>query len=248
MILSLPYWIYVAKLFNQSIITFFKNYIGLSFLQQGVVTTWYVFLIIFLYLIYPIIFNLEKRSATASDYILILSDVILCLILYYRNYDLYKNIEIAITRIPGFLMGSLSAFLYKQKRATNYVAIIFIYLTTTILFIVSIFIFHLKSPLSIMMYRFGSIGIAISVMIICCVILNRIRFINLIFSYIGGVSFETYLIHIFIRALLRNNQIGIQNNQFLQCVIWLLVMSSSVVLARNFHEIVNNKILNKEEI
>lgn len=235
LLLSVPFWIYNMLSLKETIVFFLRDITGISFVQNGVVTTWYIFLILILYIIYPFIFRFEEKKGIGADVCLITMSVALCLLVRWINVDIYHNIEIAITRIPVFLIGSTSARLLEQKRSQDYILIVIYVVVTTILFAASPIINGRNHELGVALYRFGGAGVCMILMGLISQLLKMFNGKSLILNKIGTLSFELYLIHIFLRRGLAMYHIGVGMITVLQCLIWTGCMLLSFLLAYLFH-------------
>ena len=64
LIISLPYWLLVGILVNKDTVgMFLLNWTGLSLWTHGITTIWYVSLIMLLYLVYPLIFAIQRKHS-----------------------------------------------------------------------------------------------------------------------------------------------------------------------------------------
>lgn len=242
LILALPFWIYNTLHLRAGVGKFLLDYTGISFVAQGVVTTWYVFLIIGLYLAYPLIYRWEKKRGLWADVVMIAASILICLLLRKGCPVLYKHIEIAITRVPGFLLGSLAARLSKNKTTGDYC-----FLAGYTILAVVVFFMHIPAKqtdldLSVVLYRFGGIGIALAVIAVFSVLYNAISgwagdFRSKALQHLGTVSLELYLLHIFLRTLLRYNEVGVHASAGKQSLIWFLTVVAAVALSSAFHYI-----------
>ena len=238
LLISVPYWIYNTVRKDGSALDFFSNLTGVSFVTKGVPTTWYIFLIIFLYIAYPFVFKIEREYGLIGDVMLIFSSIVISLLIYNLNIQLYHNIEIALTRIPCFIFGSLSARLYEKKRKIDNTFFIMYTIISIGIFGLSAFMNSKDHLLAVMMYRYGSAGAGLIAMYVCCIFLTlfekRIRLLNIL----GGVSLELYLLHIFIRHLLKNNDMIIDRYEtILNCFIWFGAIAVTIICGIVFHNI-----------
>ncbi len=237
LLLSSPFWLYNTVYLKETTGYFLRDITGISFVLNGVVTTWYVFLILFLYILYPFVFRLEEKLGAYAEIILIVFSVLLCLLIRWSNVDIYYNIEIALTRIPVFLIGSASARLIMEKKSRDYILFFIYFVITTTLFIASPFINKNNHELGIVLYRFGGAGACMIVMYLSCILFKMINRKFAVLQKLGMISLELYLIHIFLRRGLDTYHIGSQMIPVLQCLIWAGCMIVSAMLAYLFHAV-----------
>ena len=242
LILALPFWIYNTLHLNAGFSKFLMDYTGVSFVAQGVVTTWYVFLIIVLYLAYPLFYRWEKKKGLYADIVMITVCIVICLVLRKACPSLYNRIEIAITRVPAFLLGSFAARLPQENAKAGYCFLAAYSIMAVVAFFLYIPVKHVDSGLSVLLYRFGGIGIALTVMTVFSLFYDLLsRWIggwrSKSLQHLGAISLELYLLHIFLRTLLRHNKVGIHASALKQSLIWFLTVVAAVVLSSAFHYI-----------
>lgn len=222
--ISLLYWIWVDLLTdNRSIGLFFLDWTGLSFWINGTTTIWYVSLILILYLLYPLIYQIQCRNNIYSALIILLTIVAGC-IMFGVLPDIYNKYEIALTRVPIFLIGSLlGEFLQKDEKAPKYTKLLLNgYIILSLIAFVGCFILMKRMhSLSIMLYRYGSGAAAFLLCFAVGLILKKftLKFISDIFKYFGEVSLELYLIHVMIRNIIANTKLGSIESTFYRIVI-----------------------------
>ena len=118
------YWFCSCIILNNDILTFIKNITFYSFWFEGMKTVWFIALIIPLYIFYPLLFKYILNNNKINRLIYIVS---LCIVAYVICYILksvdpkcFKMIEIALTRIPVFLLGSYCGILvYEGKEISS---------------------------------------------------------------------------------------------------------------------------------
>lgn len=103
-VLAIPYWVW-RDLYEQ-IGDFWLNLTQLSLPLQGIRPTWFIPAMAALYLAYPLIVrwlfagNCPLRTAVLCGGI-----IASCAALHYSGSTIYRNCEIALTRIPIFIIG-----------------------------------------------------------------------------------------------------------------------------------------------
>ncbi|WP_287622611.1 acyltransferase [Parabacteroides sp.] len=246
LIISLPFWVYSTVHQKLGVGKFISDYLGISFITEGVVTTWYIFLIVFLYAIFPLISSIE-RKIEGGDCIIIGISLVSCIVLSLIIPALYSNIEIAITRIPAFILGIVGARIISDKRTKDYICFMILALLSVLSFLISVIVHSKNHDLSIMLYRFGSIGVAFLIMAFIVLMFRRFRRVNFeLLKRMGGITLEIYLFHIFFRMIIRFYGFGLDSNVMVQCFIWAIVMILSTIAAFVF-QTAYNKVINKGE-
>ncbi len=229
LILSSWYWIWRAIVHGEYIISFFKNYFFISFITDGVTTSWYIFLILCLYFVFPLIFKVLKKEKNLI-FIIIGIDCFINLMIWYFWPNVYEYMEIALTRIPTFLCGCYIAPMVKENkkigRKTYIINICGIIIGA--LFIVMFSALNHKD-LAIMTYRYMSFFVALLLCIIIASIAKSEHKIGIVLSGVGGASLEIYLLHIFVRNILSYYTVGENGNLLAKTLIYT-IMASGVIL------------------
>lgn len=223
------YCMYTCIIKNNDILQLIKNITFYSFWFEGNSAVWFIALIIPLYLLYPLIFKfiLENKSINRFFYIVLMciGIYIFCYVLKVLDPSYFKNIEIALTRIPIFLLGCYCGILcYDGKLITKKIKL-FSYL----LLIYGIGYFHtsgiyfFRIPYFILTPCFV-IWISVALKIISCDFLNKHLFKT------GGLSLELYLSHVIliwtIREFYNSPLFGSSNvANFHKCLIIVLTIS-----------------------
>lgn len=201
-LIATPFWIVQDLFLEPDIIAFFKNLTLVSFWSEGYTRLWYFALLIPLYLLYPLIYNLvfkEEKRSTQKTVILIVFVIIFNCIVRYEWPDYYQKIEIALTRIPVFLLGSLLGYYAKIKKEIAPGEMILLLLGY------SYRMYTYEYDISGMSVRYWYITLAIVVCFASVYLIQEwrkrfgsdLRLINLA----GKYSMELYIIHVWLRNL-----------------------------------------------
>ena len=245
LIISIPYWAVMVYLKQvNSLGEIFSCYTGIAFWTRGVTTTWYIQVIMILYLIYPILYKMQRKSI-----LLVLSCLLgvisanLLLMFYFPDW--YKYVEIGLARIPAFLVGSLIGQFLKgdiaDKDEQAFTRIVNIYVSITcLLFILSILVRILYGKSIDTLYYYGASGIVILIMLVLSVCFNKLKrgFIRLL-KHIGSLSLEVYLISVFIRNTLVAIDFGASSGELIKIMIMFIITAVVFILC----EVVHNGVL-----
>lgn len=128
------YWF--AQKGSTGIGPYLKNVTFISFYTDGVRYFWYFALIIFLYAIYPLIHKLIEHTGVYGALALIAVTVTGTLMLKKFDYQQYLYIEIALTRIPVFIVGAWLGKLVKDGVRIPY----FVIAIMAVVFLITAFI------------------------------------------------------------------------------------------------------------
>lgn len=248
LVLSLPYWIYKDIFCLSEPMHFIEDYLLISFWTRGVKTTWYIALIIPLYLIYPLIYSIQERvdRSNKTKYFFLAINGILCVVVtniiinkYFPSF--YADTEIALTRIPVFIFGSFVAPFIKEKKKLS-----FGYIAIIILSIFGMYFWlNYKSEypdLAVMIYRYSSFGIGLLVMLISVLLIDLAQRWNIyqdLLTWLGGRTLEMYLIHIFVRRLFIDFGVGVTVSDLEQTLLYISLIAISFYLVKISHSMLD---------
>lgn len=168
---------------------------------------WFIALILPLYLFYPILFKviINNKNINRLNYIIFLCilNYCLCYIFKYSDWQWYKTIEIALTRIPVFLLGSYCGILAYENRTihTN------IKLISLIIILFGIGYFYLHPIGLVIIFRTPYLLLGPSIAIWVAILLEVIsdKTLNKQLSKWGVLSLELYLSHIVLKNIFLNS-------------------------------------------
>lgn len=161
---------------------------------------WYIILIVFLYLAFPLIYSIYKNDTKVTGTYIILACIMIVIFLCYAWVALdeksYRHIEISLTRIPSFLIGCLIG-----KKVKNNVKSY-----CWILFFIAAFAFEtikilLPSEYNNVSSRFRGSCIGIFLCFLLSAVFDLIhnnkigRIVIQVANFFGKMSLELYLVH-----------------------------------------------------
>ena len=240
-IVAFIYYLFIKKV---AFLELIKGVTLTSFFIDGTRDFWYFSLIIVLYLIYPLLHKLIDKYDFKGLLFLLFLSISSTVIFMLVNDDLYTKYEIALTRIPDFLIG-----IYIGKQILNKKeipkAFIFIFL---ILFILTNFVlFSFKFKYYIFVRYLGCVlGISIIFIISYIHSIIKINVLDKVIIFIGKYSMEIYLI--FEKLCVEINKahiINIKNNFIFYSLMFGLAFILSIILNIICKNI--NKLVNKEQ-
>lgn len=240
--ITLLYWIWVDLLSSsRSIGLFLLDWTGLSFWINGTTTIWYVSLILILYLLYPLFYRIQCKNNIYSALIILLT-IAAAGIMFGVLPDVYDKYEIALTRVPIFLIGSLlGEFLQKKEKAPVHTKLLLngYIILSFIAFVGCFILMNRMHSLSIMLYRYGSGAAAFLICFAVGAIFKKftLKFISDVCKYLGEVSLELYLIHIMIRNIIANTALGNVESTFYRVVIIISFIIVSLLVTFGVCEI-----------
>ncbi len=196
----LPEFLFIASVYEiykgRDIHQMIRNISGISFVKDGNLSYWFFYLILFLYGIYPFIYRIQMRFHRNVSLVLIVVFVVLnyCVSLGFPVF--FSHVEIAMRRIPVFLLGSYFAEDVKKGKTVNEIPVIL--LSSLCLYLSYRFLLSDECSSSIFFrYVLGVNGV--SLVFILSWIMNRIgdriHIIKKAIEYVGLYSLEFYLIY-----------------------------------------------------
>ncbi len=197
------WWFYSCIILRNDVLEFIENITFYSFWVEGYKLVWFVALIIPLYILYPLLFKYILCNNKINPLFCI---IMMCIIIYigcgifkYFDSEYFKMIEIALTRIPVFLLGAYCGILVYENRiiTTN------IKLFSFIIVILGIGYFYIYPIGVTKVFRttYLLLGPSIAIWICICLEIINSKKINALLSNWGGLSLELYLSHMILRNL-----------------------------------------------
>ena len=241
-LLSSIYWIliYILKI-REGIFNFTLDITTLAFYTRGDRTLWYIPFIMIMYLIYPLIFRIIEKN-NKRVLVLIPISVLLSFVISNINNPYYQNIEIALGRIPIFLLGC-----YFSKKIFNNEEIRIQDIISLLVTAIVIFIIYKVYP-----YSFVKRYIYLTTSILSIELFARIlemiknKYINKILSLCGKISLELYITHILLIRLYEN--VFLNKFNIVNCngkIIYIVIIILSFIISIIFNKlmkVLNNRI------
>lgn len=195
------YWFYSCIYLKGDFSQFIQNITFYSFWIGKVKTVWFIALILLLYLIYPIIYRVVVKNKHASYIIALVVAFfyLLCFALKCFFPSWFSGVEVALTRIPVFLIGCFVGKLVFAKLSVNITTRIL----TFIFLIYGVGYFYQQPYSLVKSFRIPYLFIGPSIAIWLCIVLDAIdsNRLNRFFCAWGEISLELYLMHIVFRRL-----------------------------------------------
>ena len=238
-ILSAPYWAIMTVINHESIPDFFINLFGLSFWIKGLATVWYVALIIILYLLYPLIFRIQQKYGTMAIICIIVFCLMGNILLLFAAPDYYEKVDLALARVPVFLIGSIWGKVCRDQKSENKLEMcwIVVYGAASVLcFLASSAVSHNSRSVGRLLYFLGGTGVGIFIIILLSIVFTKwkLSLFKSVFAFMGKMSLELYLLHVFVRNLTAKSGIGDGSSSMMKVVIMTGVFAVSVLLAYGY--------------
>ena len=199
------YWLYSCVIQKGDFVAFLKNITFYSFWVGQSKQVWFIALIMVLYAIYPFLYKYILNNEKVDKFRIV---VILCIFVYVACYGLrvfnpawYKSVEIALTRIPVFLLGSYCGILSYEDRVVSTK----VKACSLIIMLAGIGFFYVH-PVSLVKYfrtPYLLVGPSIALWICVCLEIIKSEKINRFLCNWGMLSLELYLTHVTFRIIYR---------------------------------------------
>lgn len=200
-------WKYLFLAFEPG--KFVTRMLLVQFWITGDSSIWFVSLILVLYFAYPYIYYFlfnNPRGSLVRCLLLMLAVYVVVYRLSVTNTDLYKMIEIALTRIPAFIFGCyMGKPIYEGKMVPKVVAPALV--LAAIGFFAVVWFTDMHGCWKRYFMLVGGVSISYVLALVCCGI-DRLadtkkRPLYRFFAWLGGFSLELYLSHIMLNQVMR---------------------------------------------
>ncbi len=218
------------------LILFFKdfNFVNLitrftliKFWYSGDQQIWFISFILLCYLVYPFIFLMiyrEDNSLNVFNWVCLILYTVVLLYLFQRvSPELYNRYEIALTRLPVFLLGCGAGEACKNKKEMS-VGIIPACIGAVI---ITMYLFYTNSCTGVYK-RYIYIG-GIAYLLLAAFLLKLIQSeqLNRFLRFFGDRSLHLYLAHIFLRRMYAASPLYVEGSK----IRYILMLLLSVLLA-----------------
>lgn len=232
LMVAVPYWVLVDLLImRKGPLSFVLDFFFVTFFTQGIRTFWYVPFIILAYLSYPLVYKLLHTNWTnqSQAVMLIFLALSIQLIPKYVMPSLNQNIEILLGRFLIFFIGCwCGKKVYRQEYISDKEknGIIFGVGLMLCQFVPVIKIIILKLGFRFLMCFWG-----ISLLYCMAVCMPKLpKKIIKVLEKFGALSYELYLTHVAVRALM--NIVGLKTfyfQNYVLCVLISLLLTAIIV-------------------
>ena len=161
----------------------------------GYYPIWYVSFILVLYLLFPWLYRWDEKSSHISTVCIIFLSVVIEYWMCIKGYLPFKTSERALSRIPVFMIGLLSASYILSGSKIQQWKVLTAFLSGICLFTL-ISLKHVHLHLIAVRYLYCPIGVAI---IISYAYFRKKVNLNRVWkalAWIGNISFELYVVHV----------------------------------------------------
>lgn len=204
------YWFIRYAVLANDFGAFLSRMTLMQFWMTGDQAIWFVSLILVLYALYPYIYRfLFAGSARFIRFLLLLcASFGVGIILRIASPELYDMVEIAVTRIPIFVIGcGAGRIVYEGRKITNPAIFIVIPLMLMVLFFAVINADILHGMERRYFYIIGGLSLTFVLSLAIHGLSIAFKFagdaIERFFAFFGGFSLEWYLAHIMVNQVLQ---------------------------------------------
>jgi len=246
LLLAIPYFIWYDFAFaKDGIAQFLLNLSTLNFWITGDHPVWYVAAIIIFYAIYPWVHKLDAKTKSISTVALIVLSVIAEFILLRSGSVIYTNAERALSRLPIFFFGVLSAkYVLTDKAIAIWKVIAAALIGITVFTVIAFYPPHLV----LVRYLYGVMGICIITVYSFMRKVLPLKYLYSALAWLGTISLEIYVVHVFILRIIKSYQlwddIPYKAVWYLIIVFAALVFAKLLAIASNGLKLKKNKKIN----
>lgn len=256
--ISVPYclfgcvaWLIITLIREEGFFYYIYNFSLMSFWNSGNVMLWYIAFILIMYLAFPLIFLIINSKHSGRNTFITLAVIYLILFSCEINSSsIFSDVEIALWRIPDFIIGTyLGKLVYEKRQFKTYHYVFFVvaFVHRFIFYILSFFVNGEESanPLNLILdffnkySRFFSGFYALGLVFVLVAIFRLLnsKLISKISTPISKVTLELYMTHVTIRNISRTLNLPI--DEFWYFLTYVLI---SVVITIILN-VVSNKII-----
>ena len=177
-----------------SLSTYLSNVFFVSFFTKGVRYFWYFILMIFLYAVYPLIHKLYKKTGLLGMICSVVVVIAANYLLMKTAPTFYARTEIALTRIPVFLLGAWAGKFVKEGKT---ISSLWIALAGILLGGIYVLYFYYPFPELVYIYRYIGGIFAICHIFLFAALFSAVKLgaLGNFLVWIGSYSMEIYLVH-----------------------------------------------------
>ena len=248
LVIATPFYIFKSIIRNTGVFSilysFLRDISGLSFVEDGVRTTWFVFAILWLYILFPAIYRIVSFSKKSA---LILMLALYGLIILSHFEPLHQNYSIALTRFPVFVLGSIMAYYKIEPRKSELIQLLFFIYILVFMGIMPYndIVRHYSLPNPCMWLFF--ITFVLPIIYSLGWTFNKIKVEGVIMKsllFVGNLSLEVYMIHVMILKIVKKYHFIPQNGWLVYIIVPIVTLFASYVMKKiisSLSHIVNYK-------
>ena len=215
------WWAWRYLILDFSLPGFLSRMTMMRFWMTGDGSIWYVSLILVLYFLYPFIYHFlfdEGHRPAVRCAVLMGFTYMLVVLFSIANPEMYANVEIAITRIPVFILGSfMGKYVYEKRKISKWWAIPIFAVAIGFLVVLYFDMFaEVEKYYERFFYLLGGLSLSYAIALICTAF-DKVaepakRPLHRFLSFTGGFSLELYLSHIMLNQVMTSMPWYIEGN------------------------------------
>lgn len=193
------FWVYKYLYLAHDTSLFLSKLTMMDFWLSGDQQIWFVACILVCYLIYPYIYSYLFNSKFLNTFlrlVILLSITALLTLMLRSNYpEVYKNVEIALTRFPVFFIGCYFGKLVYEKKTLPW----YFYLICLALVVFGFVVLELEVFKGLWRRWFYMVpGIPLTFITIWVLNFLKCKPLNKVFAFLGTISLNLYVSHIMV--------------------------------------------------
>lgn len=194
--IAVPFFIWLDFIqYKDGILQFALNTTTMNYWLTGNHPTWYIALIIVLYLFFPLFYRWDNNTQHISTVLIIILSVLSEYIMYKVGFPLYNTAERALSCIPVFMIGLLFAsHVFSNRLIYPWQILMLLFFGIWFFVVISL------KPLHVVVMRYLYCPIGISIIVCYTFIRSKINVKALWkpLRWFGAMSLELYIIHVLI--------------------------------------------------
>lgn len=227
-VISGPYWVWKLLIKEQVYATFISKLTMLDFWISGDQQMWFVSLILVCYILYPYIYAFLFQNSYKNIWIrlvILLAIVMIPTLAMAGAYpETFAKIEIALSRIPVFIIGCfLGKFVYEKKTMPRWIYAAAVVVDCFVLGV--LYLNLLQSLFNRWFYMIGGVSMTITIVgilnVLKCTKLQRFL------TFFGKLSLNLYIAHIIVIRLYKETIFFEEPRLFHYAVIMII----SIIIA-----------------
>ena len=232
---AVPYWVWRDLWLGKG--DFLMDLFQLSLPLNRVFTTWYVPAICMMYLFYPLIARFIFTGDRWTRTVILCGIIMLCCLhCFYKDYKIYYNCEIALTRSAIFVIGCAlgKSVMDKEPIPSHHLAL-------SALWIILNEILRRHVSLGAVWIRFSYIPLCLSVVLVTTWVLERLEHLSGLRKFLrffGERSLELYLTHVMIKNVFYN-YVPVNQWDRWGILTYAVILLISLIVSVLLHPVIN---------
>lgn len=217
-LIAIPFFIWLDFIqLQDGVLPFVFNVTTLNYWLTGNHPTWYIAFIIIMYFLFPILYRWDNKTNHVSTVLLLFLSVVSEYFMFKLGFFLYNTSERALSRVPVFMIGLLSAeSILSCKKIKYWELLMWLFVGLWSFIMISLY------PPQIVVLRYIYCPIAISI-IVCYAFFRKsvkLDFLWKFLAWIGGISLELYVVHVLVIRFIKVTDTW----SFFQPLIWWILI------------------------